>query len=114
MTFSAAVERESTLLKMTPKCVFCAGLTGLSSGAPTPDPPPPMTQPLYQVTEKGAEVHCQLVTGPSAVAGLGTSVWVSHPGRAVRKAAAIVGKILRDECIIGIQTLSVSLIYCIR
>ena len=33
---------------------------------------------------------------------------------AVRKAAAIVGKILRDECIIGIQTLSVSLIYCIR
>ena len=91
MTFSAAVERESTLLKMTPKCVFCAGLTGLSSGAPTPDPPPPMTQPLYQVTEKGAEVHCQLVTGPSAVAGLGTSVWVSHPGRAVRKAAAGCG-----------------------
>ena len=33
---------------------------------------------------------------------------------AVRKAAAIIRKILRDECIIGIQTLSVSLIYCIR
>lgn len=53
-----------------------------------PDPPPPMTQPLYQATEKGAEVHRQLMTGPSAVSGLGTSVRVSHPGRAVRRAAA--------------------------
>ena len=32
---------------------------------------------------------------------------------AMRKAASVVGKILRGECIIGIQTLSVSLIYCI-
>lgn len=53
-----------------------------------PDPPPSMTQALYQATEKGAGVHRQLVTGPSAVAGLGTSVRVSHPGRAVRRAAA--------------------------
>ena len=42
-TFSAAVECESTLLKMTPKRIFCWGRPHRSflRGPPTPDPPPP-------------------------------------------------------------------------